>query len=120
MANWISTSWWSPTIVVLGAVLLFTFVILHYRQSRRLGLLFVLAGLVLFAVGYFMEVIRQAYDVRELPNGMLELIPRPWKAVCESVIVLAHGCIFVGLLAEVFPWASMRLERIRSGFMGRV
>lgn len=114
MLNWFSTSAWPSLIAALGVVLLISFVILHYWQRRRISLLFILAGFTLFIVDFALETIVPTYDSRSLPNGTLELIPRPWKAVCESIVVVSHGCIFVGLLGELIPRFAERMERYRA------
>src|SRR4051794_14058068 len=112
--NWVHSSWWSPVIGVLGGVLLLSLLFAHYWRSRRRSLLLILIGIALFPVSYVLQIVVQTHDVRELPGGILDLIPRPWHAVCEGVVVLGHACIFVGLLGEVFPKVAERLERIRT------
>jgi hypothetical protein len=111
MAHWLATSWWPAAIAMLGGALVIALVLLHYRRRRRPSLLFILAGLALFIVDFALETIVRTYDSRTLPNGMLELIPRPWKAVGEGTVVIGHACIFLGLLAEALPSFARYMER---------
>lgn len=110
--TWLMALWPQSFVLISFAAILFAFVIVHYLRSRRLPQLIILVGLGIMVGSFVLSRSVQTHDVGEPQGGMFVLIPGPWHAVCETLVVIAHACICVGLLGELFPRIDARIERL--------